>query len=159
MEQKRVLIVEDDRMLSAIFQMFVRDLGHELIGIVSEGHEAIALCERHVPDIILMDIHIKGDIDGIVTAQRIGERFDIPIIYITGDYLPETVPLAIKHNIYGFLVKPLYKSTLGVAIEFAIHKFRFDKENERILRKKYPEKNENLPENTQMPASSHQAEC
>ncbi|MEN9445321.1 MAG: hypothetical protein RIS47_2212 [Bacteroidota bacterium] len=135
MDSKKVLIVEDDRMISAIFQMFVRDLGHELIGIVSEGREAIMLCERHSPDIILMDIHIKGDIDGVMTAKLIGEKFEVPIVYVTGDYDYDTVPLTLLHNTYGFLVKPLYKSTLGVAIEFAVHKFRLDRETIKKAKK------------------------
>lgn len=132
MDQKKVLIVEDDRMLSAIFQMFIRDLGYELIGIVSEGEQAIQLCTTHHPDIILMDIHIRGEIDGIATATIIEQKFDIPIIYITGDFEQSTVASAILSNTYGFLVKPLYKSTLGVAIEFALNKYLFDKK--RLLR-------------------------
>ena len=128
MNQKKVLIVEDDRMLSAIFQMFIRDLGHELIGIVSNGDKAIELCTEHNPDIVLMDIHIKGDMDGVATAKILEERFDVPVIYITGDFEEDTVSNSLISNTYGFLVKPLYKSTLGVAIEFALLKYQFDKE-------------------------------
>jgi response regulator of citrate/malate metabolism len=127
MDGIKVLIVEDDRMLSAIFQMFIRELGHELIGIVSEGDAAIDLCSRQLPDIILMDIHLKGDKDGIMTARELGLKYQIPIIYITGDYDEHTVPNSLLHNTYGFLVKPLYKSTLGVAIQFALQKFAFDR--------------------------------
>ena len=128
MDGIKVLIVEDDRMLSAIFQMFIRELGHELIGIVSEGEAAIELCAQIQPDIILMDIHLKGDKDGIITAREIGNKYRIPIIYITGDFDENTVPDSLLHNTYGFLVKPLYKSTLGVAIQFALQKFKFDQE-------------------------------
>ncbi len=134
MKQKKVLIVEDDRMLSAIFQMFIRDLGHELIGIVSEGSKAIELCTTQHPDIVLMDIHIKGDMDGVATAKILEERFNMPVIYITGDFEEDTVSRSLLSNTYGFLVKPLYKSTLGVAIEFALRKHQFDKERLRALK-------------------------
>lgn len=127
MDKKKVLIVEDDRMLSAIFQMFIRDLGHELIGIVSEGQEALEHCRKDSPDIILMDIHIRGEMDGVATSQLISENFEIPVIYVTGDYEGAIVPQSILSNTYGFLVKPLYKSTLGAAIEYALCKHELDK--------------------------------
>lgn len=139
MNQKKVLIVEDDRMLSAIFQMFIRDLGHKLIGIVSEGQEAIDLCTSEHPDIVLMDIHIRGDMDGVATAKVIEEKFDIPIIYITGDFEEASVENSLLSNTYGFLVKPLYKSTLGVAIEFALRKYQFDKEKIWALKRELME--------------------
>ncbi len=127
MPKKKILIVEDDKMLCTIFEMFIKELGHDLLGISQQGKEAIGICNVERPDIILMDIHLDGDMDGIETAKKVQESFDIPIIFISSDIEEQTVQNAIHTNTYGFLVKPVYKTTLGIAIEFAYSKHRFDR--------------------------------
>ena len=127
MAKKKILIVEDDKMLCAIFEMFIRELDYELVGISQSGNEATKLIAINKPDVILMDIYIEGNITGIETAKLIYERYDIPVIFVTSDIKEETIKEAIYKNTYGFLMKPVYKSTLGVAIEFAYAKHLFDK--------------------------------
>ncbi len=128
MTPKKILIVEDDKMLSYLFRMFISDLGHEMIGHCLSGENAIEVCKTNPPDVILMDIHINGELDGIQTAKIIHHQFDIPVIYISSDIQEATVQNAIYTNTYGFLVKPIYKSTLGIIIELAYYKHRFDKD-------------------------------
>jgi response regulator of citrate/malate metabolism len=126
MSTKKILIVEDDKMLCTIFEMFIKELGHELIGFARKGDEAIKICGEVLPDIILMDIILEGEKDGIETAQIIADKYDIPIIYISSNIDDSTLQKATLANTYGFLVKPLYKTTLGVAIEFACSKHKLD---------------------------------
>ena len=104
-------------------------LNYELIGISQSGKEAIELCKLNKPDVILMDIHLEGAINGIETSKKIHKLYDIPIIFVTSDIKEKTIQSAIYKNTYGFLMKPVYKSTLGVTVEFALAKHRFDKEN------------------------------
>ncbi len=126
---KKILIVEDDKMLCAIFEMFIMQLNYELIGISQTGKEAIDICKLNKPDVVLMDIHIEGDLNGIETAKKIHELYDLPVIFVTSDIEESTIQSAIYKNTYGFLMKPVYKSTLGVTVEFALAKHEFDKRN------------------------------
>jgi len=123
---KKILIVEDDKMLCTIFEMFIMQLNYELIGISQTGKEAIDICKVNKPDVILMDIHLEGDLNGIETTEKIHELFNIPIIFVTSDIEESTIQSAIYKNTYGFLMKPVYKSTLGVTVEFALAKHKFD---------------------------------
>jgi response regulator of citrate/malate metabolism len=125
--KRKILIVEDDKMLCTIFEMFIKQLGHEIIGISQTGTEAINLCSLQRPDVVLMDIHLEGEINGIDAAKNIHHSYDIPVIYITSDIEETTIKRAIYKNTYGFLMKPIYQDTLGVAIEFALAKHEYDK--------------------------------
>ena len=126
---KKILIVEDDKMLCAIFEMFIMQLNYELIGISHTGKEAIEICKVNKPDVILMDIHLEGDLNGIETSKQIQELYDIPVIFVTSDIEESTIRSAIYKSTYGFLMKPIYKSSLGVTVEFALSKHKFDREN------------------------------
>lgn len=128
MAEKKVLIVEDDKMLSTVYRMFLKDLGHELIGIFPDGYSAIEKCKEVIPDVVMMDIFLQGDIDGINTAKILQENYDIPVIYVSGITDEQTIQRAIGTKSYGFLVKPVDKTELGIAIELAYVKHKFDNE-------------------------------
>ncbi len=125
---KKILIVEDDKMLSTIFEMYLAELGYELVDVVNSGKEAVKSCQEKKVDIILMDIHINGEIDGIETTKIIKDKFDIPVIFISSDVDEETIKRAITNNTYGYLVKPVYKNNLKSTIEFAYEKHKFEKQ-------------------------------
>ncbi len=124
MKEYKILIIEDDKMLSAIFEMFISEIGHEHIGTVTSCKDAIPLCKENRPDLVLMDIHLEGEKDGIETAKILGADFNIPVIYISGDTDKSTIINAVLKNTYGFLTKPLHKETLEIAVEFAITKHK-----------------------------------
>lgn len=137
MKPKKILIAEDDQMLRTLMQMFINDLGHELVGSCSTGAEAIELCQKSTPDIILLDIHLDDNISGIDTAIDITKHFDIPIVFITGDTNKETIEKAISTGPYAYILKPINKTDLGINIELAHYKHRLEKE---IENKEHPYK-------------------
>ena len=121
---RKILIVEDDKMLSTIFEIYITELGYNYIGNAKTSDKAIELCEKELPEIILMDIHIEGGTNGIETTKIIKEKFNIPVIYISSDFTSEIIKNAIHDNVYGFLQKPIYKNNLKSTIEFAFIKHK-----------------------------------
>ncbi len=122
MDKAKILIVEDDNMLCTVFEMFLDELGYLHNGTVASGEAALNHLEENKPDLILMDIHLEGKIDGVDTAKIIFEKYNIPIIYISGDSDVTTVKRAVLSNTYGFMTKPVYKNSLELNIEFAVIK-------------------------------------
>ena len=93
-------------------EMYATDFGLDIVGCVDNGDEAIKIVEEKRPDLILMDIRIEGDKDGIDTMMLIGEKWNIPCVYLTGSSDPLTLERAKKTNMLGFLVKPVSKEEL-----------------------------------------------
>lgn len=85
MEDQKILIVEDERIIALLIQKMVENLGHEVVAKVSSGEDAIEAALKHDPDLILMDIRLDGDIDGIEAMIRIHQQKNIPVIYISGN--------------------------------------------------------------------------
>jgi CheY-like chemotaxis protein len=85
MDKPKILIIEDDSMLCTVFEMFLEELGYHHCGTFKSGEKALKHMETQLPDLVLMDIHLEGDLDGIDTATQILLRHNIPIIYISGD--------------------------------------------------------------------------
>lgn len=133
MTARRILIVEDDKMLCTIFQIFIQELEYDIVSIVRTGEDAIEACENHPDiDIILMDIHLDGQIDGVETVNRINDFRNIPVVFITGDSSSQTIESATIDNVYGFMMKPVYKRNLGVALEYALAKFKKDSSSRKV---------------------------
>ena len=106
MSIKKILIVEDDIILSMLNKRIVELLGHKVIKAVKSGEEAITFALNNEIDIILMDIRLKGEIDGIDALIEINKTKDIPAIYVTGNSDDETKSRAEKTNMLAFCVKP-----------------------------------------------------
>lgn len=124
MQEKSILIVEDEGVVALSIQATLTKMGYKVIGIAVTGNEAIALAVQYKPDVILMDIHIKGDMDGIQTTEKLNEITDIPVIFLTAYADDETVRRAIKTRSSSYLVKPYNPRELYSNIEFAIYKRR-----------------------------------
>lgn len=99
-----------------------------MLGIVEDGKEALDLCEKLNPDIVLMDVHLGGDMDGIQTTEMIKNKFDIPVIFLSSDTEESTIQRVINTHSYGYLVKPIDKKELGISIELAFYKHQFDQD-------------------------------
>ena len=124
MGKVKILIVEDDSMLCTVFEMFLEELEYDQCGTVASGEEALVIFETKKPDLVLMDIHLDGKMDGIEVAKEILVKYNIPVIYISGDNDVATVQRAVLPNTYGFLTKPVYKNSLELNIEFALKKHK-----------------------------------
>jgi two-component system, response regulator PdtaR len=96
-------------------------LGYSVSGIVGTGEAAIQKAEELFPDLILMDIMLKGGINGIQAADQIMEKSDIPVIYLTAYYNIKTLEKAKKTAPYGYIIKPYEDMGLRSAIEMAVY--------------------------------------
>ena len=112
----RILIVEDDFSFALDLQMLVEELGYQVVAIVEDAGKALELIHRKSPDVILMDIELKGDMTGLELAERIQKK-QIPTLFITSYDDGTTYDRAKKLKMIGFLVKPLNDITLLTAID------------------------------------------
>lgn len=119
---KNVLIVEDDMIISMVLERMIKKLGHEVVDKVITGQGAIDSAFELNPDLILMDIQLKDDIDGISAMQKIREESDVPVIYITGNSDQYNLTRAQKTNFVDYLVKPIQMSHLKKSINKAFSK-------------------------------------
>ncbi len=113
----KILIVEDEMIIAANISLHLTKLGYEVTGIFGRGEEAIASVKRNRPDIALMDIQLKGPLDGIETARRLQSEFQIPVIYLTANADEEHFKRAKSTNPAAFISKPFKKLDLQHAIE------------------------------------------
>ncbi len=127
----RIMIVEDEIIIADLLKHLLRRNGYEVTEIVSTGAEAIRCVSADRPDLILMDILLIGDMDGIEAAQTIMERFFIPIIYLTAHADEETIQRAVKTGSYGYIIKPFNETTIHATIEMALSKHRLERELRR----------------------------
>src|ERR1035438_308824 len=123
-----ILIVEDEKIVAMDIAGGLKSAGYLVSGIVSSGKEAIDLVEKNPPDLILMDIRIKGDIDGIQTAEIIQGHHDIPIVYLTAFADENTLSRARITAPYGYIIKPFDKKTAHTMIEIRSEERRVGKE-------------------------------
>ncbi len=115
---KKVLIVEDDMIISMVLERMITKLEHNVIDKVITGKGAIDSFNNLQPDLILMDIQLKDDIDGITAMQEIRKNSDVPVIYITGNSDQYNLSRARDTKFVDYLVKPIQMSHL----EDSIHK-------------------------------------
>jgi len=128
MSREKIMVVEDEWVVADQLCKNLKDLGYTVCSTASTGDEALGKVEEHRPDLILMDIVLKGKMDGIETAGRITSQFDIPVIYLTAYANQEYIERAKQTNPFGYLVKPFKSNELHTNIEMALHKHRVDKE-------------------------------
>ena len=107
MAAKRVLLVEDDFMLSLISKKHIELMGHQVVATAANSVDAIAAAKKHMPEVIVMDIRLNGETDGIDTAIEIGKFSSAPVIYLSGTSDDENKKRAAKTNMLAFFVKPV----------------------------------------------------
>ena len=120
MSEATILIAEDEALAAMDLAESVKDLGHEVADIVSSGSAAVARAAQLKPDLVLMDIQLQGEKDGIMAAEVISNEFGIPVVYLTAHTDPKTVERARRTKPSGYLVKPLDRVRLQPAIEKAL---------------------------------------
>jgi DNA-binding LytR/AlgR family response regulator len=133
----RVLIVEDDMIIAANISLQLSKLGYEITGIESRGEEAINHVRLNTPDLVLMDINLKGSIDGIETAYAMQTTTDIPIVYITANNDEATFEKAKKTHPFAFIAKPINMRalcrTLSLVQEQINRRNKTESEKEEII--------------------------
>lgn len=126
MAEIAILIVEDDYIVAKVIEKSLLEMGYRIAGMVSTGREAVALAERERPDLVLMDIHLQGDMDGIVAADTIHSRQNIPVVFLTAFSDQKTFARALETAPYGYIIKPFQAKTLGTTIQVALNKYRLE---------------------------------
>jgi PAS domain S-box-containing protein len=126
----KILITEDETIVALDIKKKLVKLGYNVTDIVSTGEEAIAKAGETNPDLILMDISLEGDMDGIEAAKRIRSRYDIPIIYLTAHSDKKTLDRAKVTEPLGYIVKPFERASLHATIEMAIYKHQMKRKLE-----------------------------
>jgi signal transduction histidine kinase len=116
----KLLIVEDEEIVAFDLESTLHNLGYEVCDVVASGAEAIASASTNLPDLILMDIKLKGNMDGIEAAAEIYNLLNIPIVYLTAYGDTTTVERAKLTEPFGYLVKPFEEKELHTAIEIAL---------------------------------------
>lgn len=122
MSDVSVLLVEDDNVIARVAEWRLKNLGYRVCGRAVSGAEAMELVVKSKPDVVLMDINLQGEIDGIETAKMIKKGFNIPVIYVTSHSDGPTLERAKATNPDGYIVKPFEDKDLRVAIELALKK-------------------------------------
>jgi putative two-component system response regulator len=133
MNSPNIVVVEDEWVVSDQICRDLQDLGYTVCGTASTGDEAIRKAETKKPDLILMDIVLKGKMDGIEAAERITSQLDIPVIYLTSHTNDGFIERAKQTRPFGYLVKPFIKNELRTNIEMALHKHAADKSIKNYL--------------------------
>jgi len=123
-----ILIVEDESIVALDLQFRLNRLGYQVVGIANSGEEALQLAETYQPDLTLMDIRLKGPVDGIDTAQELRKRQDAPIVYLTAYADEATLQRAKQTEPYGYLVKPFEERELHSTVEMAIYKITSERQ-------------------------------
>ena len=127
MSSAKILIVEDEAIVALDIQARLIRLGHQVAGIASSGEEAIRLAEASLPDLALMDIRLRGKMDGVATAHQLRVRFDVPVVYLTAYGDDATLQRAKITEPFGFLIKPFEERELHGTIEMALYKIQMQK--------------------------------
>jgi len=128
-----ILIVEDEMIIAANISLQLTHLGYEVTGIIPRAEEVLPHIRLQIPDILLLDINLKGDIDGIQLAHLIQKEFKIPIIYLTANSDEAHFERAKETNPYAFISKPFKKLDLQHAIELTIIRIQNETETEKNI--------------------------
>ncbi len=126
-QSTKILVVEDELITSIDIVQYLQDFGYEVVGIASYGEVALEKVAELHPDLVLMDIKLKGYVDGVETAKQIQALYDIPVVYLTAHSDEQTLQRVKQTTHYGYIVKPFNKAELRVTIEQALQQHMADK--------------------------------
>ncbi|MEE9594199.1 MAG: PAS domain S-box protein [Candidatus Hydrothermarchaeales archaeon] len=126
-ENQKILVVEDDRLLALGIKKNLTRMGYSVSDAVSSGEDAIKKAEKTRPNLVLMDVKLKGKMDGIQAAEKIRERLDIPVVYLTAYADKKTLERAKVTEPFGYLTKPFDNDKLRSTIEIALYRSGMEK--------------------------------
>jgi PAS domain S-box-containing protein len=134
MNRYRLLIVEEEAIAALDIKDRLAGMGYDLLGHATTGELALELTQKLRPDLVLMDIRLQGDMDGITAAQEIRRRFHVPVIFLTAYSEDEILERAKLAAPYGYILKPFDDRELKSAVEIALYKHRAEEEIRRLNR-------------------------
>jgi two-component system cell cycle sensor histidine kinase/response regulator CckA len=123
---KKILIVEDEAVVALDLRQQLAKLGYDPVAVAHTGEEALVLAGHLRPDLVLMDIKLPGEMDGIRVAQTLRERFAVPVVYLTAYSDQDLVQRTKLTEPYGYVIKPFVVSELGIVIEMALYKHQME---------------------------------
>ena len=135
----RVLIVDDESLIRMDLRDIIESCGHEVVAEGTNGVEALALCKKNKPDIILMDVKMP-ELDGIEAARQIGFHHEAPVVLLTSYSQQDLIDKARDSGVYGYLIKPLREEQLVPTLEMALGRYKSDAQ----LREKMAELEQSL---------------
>ncbi|WP_410509895.1 response regulator [Methanosarcina hadiensis] len=127
MPEGRILIVEDEHIVAMGIKRMLKNMGYTLAGIASSGEDAVNKAESTFPDLVLMDIMLKGEMNGIEAAKKIKARSGLPVVYMTACSESKIVESAWKTGPSGYVVKPFDEKDLKKSIDVALRRHRMEK--------------------------------
>jgi len=129
MAEGRILIVEDEHIVAMGIKRMLKTLGYTVTGVASSGEDAINKAESTFPDVVLMDIMLKGEIDGVEAAREIKTKLEIPVVYLSAYSDNRILERAKTTEPFGYIIKPFDEKDLYSSIEVALHRHRKQKED------------------------------
>lgn len=139
MTSKKIIIIEDEALIAIEIESTLEMLGFQVVGHSMSGDEALDLFARTEADLILLDINIRGSLNGIDLAKIIREKYNTPFVFLTSHSDPNTLEQAKKMMPYGYILKPFNENDLKVNIEMALYKFESE-QKQQSYSKEYIEK-------------------
>ncbi|MEJ7597714.1 MAG: response regulator [Kofleriaceae bacterium] len=121
--ERRILVVEDERVVARDLQSTLQQLGYDVPATAGSAEDAFRIAAEHPPDLVLMDIRIKGKRDGIETAAALREHFKVPVVFLTAHTDEHTMGRVRQTEHEGYLVKPVTDAQLRVAVENALYDY------------------------------------
>src|SRR4051794_7679054 len=123
----RILVVEDQRLIAADIENTLTKLGYLVVGNVASGEDAVSTADQVRPELVLMDVRLRGEMDGIQAAEIIRDRLNVPIVYLTAYADEETIVRAKKTTPFGYLIKPFNERELRATIEIAFYTHQMER--------------------------------
>lgn len=123
----KILVVEDESVVAWHVQETLQKLGHEVTKIAATGKEAILITAQTKPHLVLMDIGLQGDVDGVAAAKTIYFELDVPVVYLTAHADEQTLQRATETSPFGYLVKPFQEAELHATIKIALQRHQLEK--------------------------------
>lgn len=127
--QKRILVVEDECLIALDIQRRLERMGYAVPAIASAGEDAVRHARSTPFDLVLMDIRLQGEMDGIAAAQALREQSLTPVVYLTAHGDPVTVARAMASKPLGYVLKPITDAKLQSAVEIALQKAEMERRN------------------------------
>ncbi|MEG3850229.1 response regulator [Microcoleus sp. herbarium19] len=130
----KILVVEDEIIVAQDIAGRLKKLGYAVTATVASGEEALEKVAENRPDLVLMDIVLKGDMDGVTAAEKIRTRVDVPTVFLTAYADDKTLERAKLTNPFGYIIKPFQQNDLRVAIEIALHRHEIETKMREALK-------------------------